>query len=65
MLVAMKRTKRLESVLREEDHALDNFRDAVVIGTGHFYTFGGFVHILLVLAVIVLAIRLVQGRRVA
>ena len=28
------------------------------------YTFGGFVHILLVLAVIVLVIQLIQGRRV-
>lgn len=28
------------------------------------YTFGGLIHILLVLAVIVLVIRLVQGRRV-
>jgi len=28
------------------------------------YTFGGFVHILLVLAVIVLVIQLFQGRRV-
>jgi hypothetical protein len=28
------------------------------------YTLGGFIHILLVLAVIVLVIRLVQGRRV-
>jgi len=29
------------------------------------YTLGGFIHILLVLAVIVLVINLVQGRRVA
>jgi hypothetical protein len=29
------------------------------------YTLGGFVHILLVLAVVVLVINLVQGRRVA
>ena len=29
------------------------------------YTFGGFVHILLVLAVVVLVIQLIQGRRVA
>jgi hypothetical protein len=28
------------------------------------YTFGGFVHILLVLAVVVLVIQLIQGRRV-
>ena len=29
------------------------------------YTLGGFVHILLVLAVIVLVVRLAQGRRIA
>jgi hypothetical protein len=28
------------------------------------YTFGGFVHILLVVALVVLAIQLIQGRRV-
>ena len=28
------------------------------------YTLGGFIHILLVLAIVVLVIRLVQGRRV-
>lgn len=29
------------------------------------YTLGGFIHILLVLAVIAVAIRLIQGRRIA
>jgi hypothetical protein len=29
------------------------------------YTLGGFIHILLVLAVVVLVIRLIQGRRIA
>ena len=29
------------------------------------YTMGGFIHILLVLALIVLVVRLIQGRRVA
>jgi hypothetical protein len=29
------------------------------------YTLGGFVHILLVLAVVVLVIQLIQGRRIA
>jgi hypothetical protein len=29
------------------------------------YTFGGFIHILLLLAVVVLVIRLFQGRRLA
>jgi Family of unknown function (DUF5670) len=36
-----------------------------LLGLVTSYTLGGFVHILLVLAVIVLVIRLLQGRRVA
>ena len=35
-----------------------------LLGLVTSYTMGGFIHILLVLAVIVLVIRLVQGRRV-
>ncbi|MGC2706471.1 MAG: lmo0937 family membrane protein [Candidatus Acidiferrales bacterium] len=35
-----------------------------LLGVVTSYTMGGFIHILLVLAVIVLVIRLVQGRRV-
>jgi len=35
-----------------------------LLGLVTSYTMGGFVHILLVLAVIILVIRLVQGRRV-
>lgn len=36
-----------------------------LLGLVTSYTMGGFIHILLVLAVIVLVIRLLQGRRVA
>lgn len=35
-----------------------------LLGLVTSYTFGGFVHILLVLAVIVLVFQLIQGRRV-
>jgi hypothetical protein len=35
------------------------------LGLVSSYTMGGFIHILLVLALIVLVIRLIQGRRVA
>jgi hypothetical protein len=35
-----------------------------LLGLVTSYTFGGFVHILLILAVVVLFIRLLQGRRV-
>jgi hypothetical protein len=35
-----------------------------LLGLATSYTMGGFIHILLVLAVVVLAIRLVQGRRI-
>jgi hypothetical protein len=34
-----------------------------LLGLATSYTVGGFIHILLVLAVIVLVVRLVQGRR--
>lgn len=34
-----------------------------ILGLVTSYTFGGFIHILLVLAIIVLVINLVQGRR--
>ena len=33
------------------------------LGLVSSYTMGGFIHILLVLAVIVIAVRLIQGRR--
>ena len=35
-----------------------------VLGLVSSYTLGGFIHILLVLAVVVLLIRLIQGRRI-
>jgi Family of unknown function (DUF5670) len=34
-----------------------------VLGLVTSYTMGGFVHILLVIAIVVIAIRLIQGRR--
>jgi hypothetical protein len=36
-----------------------------LLGVVTSYTMGGFIHILLVLAVITLVIRLLQGRRIA
>jgi hypothetical protein len=35
-----------------------------LLGLVSSYTMGGFIHILLVVAIIVVAIRLIQGRRV-
>jgi hypothetical protein len=35
-----------------------------LLGLVSSYTMGGFIHILLVLAIIVIVIRLIQGRRV-
>lgn len=35
-----------------------------LLGFVSSYTLGGFIHLLLVLAVIVVAIRLIQGRRI-
>lgn len=34
-----------------------------ILGLVSSYTMGGFIHLLLVLAVIVIAVRLIQGRR--
>ena len=34
------------------------------LGLVSSYTMGGFIHILLVLAIVVIAIRLIQGRRI-
>ncbi|HYK91874.1 MAG TPA: lmo0937 family membrane protein [Acidobacteriota bacterium] len=36
-----------------------------LLGLATSYTFGGFIHILLVLAVVTVLIRLIQGRRIA
>jgi hypothetical protein len=36
-----------------------------LLGLVSAYTMGGFIHILLVLAVVLILVRLVQGRRVA
>lgn len=36
-----------------------------LLGIVSSYTFGGFIHILLLIAVVVLVIRLIQGRPVA
>lgn len=36
-----------------------------VLGLVTSYTLGGFVHILLVLAIVVFVVRLLQGRRIA
>lgn len=35
-----------------------------ILGLVSSYTLGGFIHILLVIAVIVIALRIIQGRRV-
>jgi Family of unknown function (DUF5670) len=61
------RLKKLESFGEEEAMLWTIFVILLVLwllGLVTSYTVGGFIHILLVLAVIVLVIRLVQGRRV-
>ena len=55
-------------ITNEVTHALDNFRDSVgpvLLGLVSSYTLGGFIHILLVVAVVVLLIQLFSGRRPA
>jgi uncharacterized membrane protein YtjA (UPF0391 family) len=46
---------------------LDDFRIPLILGLGivSSYTLGGFIHILLVIAVVVLLINLITGRRPA
>jgi hypothetical protein len=46
------------------DHRSNSDRD-VDDGNGPAYTMGGFIHILLVLAVVSVAIQLINGRRLA
>ncbi len=35
-----------------------------VLGLASSYTLGGFIHVLLVIAIVVILVRLVQGRRI-
>ena len=53
--------------MKEQRYALDNLRNLVilrVLGMVTSYTAGGLIHILLAIALIVLVIRLIQGRRI-
>jgi hypothetical protein len=36
-----------------------------ILGMATSYTLGGFIHILLILAIVTLVIRIIQGRRIA
>ena len=62
------RVMNLESVLRGEKPVLWTIFVILLmlwlLGLITAYTMGGFIHILLVLAIVVLVIRLVQGRSV-
>jgi hypothetical protein len=52
---------------KEKEGALDNRGDpGGVVGDGKItsYTMAGFVHILLVLAIVVVLVRVIQGRRI-
>jgi uncharacterized membrane protein YtjA (UPF0391 family) len=46
------------------DYICDSFDHVGALGLVASYTMGGFVHILLVIAVILLVINLFQGRRI-
>jgi len=58
----------MDSFLRKEDHMLWTIAVVLVIlwllGLVSSYTMGGFIHILLVIAIVVVLIRVIQGRRV-
>ena len=50
------------------EYALDDFRNTAVLwllGLVSSYTLGGFIHILLVVALVILVINLLSGRRTA
>jgi len=52
---------------RNKKNALDNlcsFADFVGAGYGHLLTAAGLIHILLVIALVVMVLRLMQGRRI-
>jgi hypothetical protein len=54
-----------KTIKEERRHALDDLRDtsgAVAVGDGELYTLGGYIHILLVVAIVVVLIRVIQGR---
>jgi len=66
-MVLGQRIKKLESILRRENVLWTIFVILLVLwllGLVTSYTLGGFIHILLVLAIVIFVIRLVQGRRV-
>ena len=55
-----------ETMGQGDPDAVDDLCDPagiVAVRDGESYTIGGFIHILLVIAVVVLLIRLIQGRR--
>ena len=55
--------------LREEDMMLQTLAVILVVlwllGMVSAYTMGGFVHVLLVVAIVLILVRLIQGRRLA
>jgi hypothetical protein len=56
----------LHPTTKGDAHAVDDHRDLLVLwllGLSTAYTLGGFIHILLVIAVVILVVRLMQGRR--
>ena len=57
----------MNSVLRKEDHMLWTIAVVLVIlwllGLVSGYTLGNFIHILLVIAIIIVLVRVIQGRK--
>lgn len=58
----------ISSALKKENKMLETVAILLIIlwllGLVSSYTLGGFIHILLVLAIVVVLIRVIQGRRV-
>ena len=60
-------SRQCEKAIRKEDHMLWSIAVILVIlwalGLVSSYTLGGFIHILLVIAIIVVILGVIQGRR--
>ena len=58
----------LRQIERKEDHMLWTIAVVLIVlwllGLVSSYTMGGFIHVLLVIAIVVVLIRIIQGRKI-
>ena len=56
-----------ERIKRKKEHVVDDCRNILalwLLGLVSSYTMGGLIHVLLVIAIVMVLVRLIQGRRV-